>query len=268
MDAGTIDTSNSTRNVNFTVQNTGSSTCYYFVTIDEGSSRYITYDRRANIKYIFPMLFQQANRSYISYQLYSQSIAANNVVKTLDQAVFAQNVLGPRQILAGQSVAESFIIDVPIQTLPDIIAESYDDDLLVTLYRHPNASVDYVNDCPACIQEDQLSLNIHLRMTEYAALSIGDSYNPTTRPHCWTFDLLQTNEQQSFEVFVGGRTTSSTTCAVTISSLNGSKLVRANVVGPPQAMTKYLTPFKLSQIWVVPSYREISIYQHPTHLLP
>ena len=63
-----------------------------------------------------------------------------------------QNVLGSQQILAGQTLNESFIIHVPNQNLPDIIAEGYADGVIMTLYQNPNAVIDFANDCPTCTE--------------------------------------------------------------------------------------------------------------------
>ena len=115
VDADTIGATAVTVSVNFTVQNTGSSSCYYFLTMDEGGVGVHEYNRYANITHALPDVYGQANSDLISYQIYSQSVAANNIVKTLDDA---QNVLGSQQILAGQTLNESFTIHVPNQNLP------------------------------------------------------------------------------------------------------------------------------------------------------
>lgn len=237
VDADTLSTGNVTQTVNFNVQNTGSSDCHYFVTMDEGAYGTSNYDRRASITYTYGLqgLFHQANNTTISYQMYSQAIAANNIVKSLDDAAFSQNVLGARQILSGQTLSESFIIDVPMQTLPNLLAESYFDEIDLVLYQNPTSTIDYANDCPTCTEEDQTTLSVQFEMLDYVMLSIGDSYNPTTKLALLDFNILNTNEQQSFDVYVGGRTAGGTACTVTISSLNGSKLIRANVTGPPQS---------------------------------
>ena len=94
-------------NNNFSVHNAGSSTCYYFVTINEGRSGNIRYDRQAKITYPISNVFRQANRDFISYQLYSKSITTQ-YRKTLDHAVFDRHVLGPFLIRAGQILTESF----------------------------------------------------------------------------------------------------------------------------------------------------------------
>ena len=69
-----------------------------FLTMDEGGVGVHEYNHYANIAHVLPDLYGQANSDLI-YQLYSQSVAAN-IVKTLDDAQAAQNVLGSQQILA------------------------------------------------------------------------------------------------------------------------------------------------------------------------
>lgn len=234
VDAETIDSNAITKTMNFTVENSGDSTCYYFVTINEGISGDITYNRQARITNAVPSVFQQANHDTISYQLYSQSIMQNNIVKTLDHAVFDQNVLGPHQIKPGQTLSESFLIHVPRQNLPNLIAESYSDEVELKLYQNLQPSLDLVNDCSRCVEEDSQPLNLQFGIMDYVTLSIGKSYNPNTRQSLLDFGELLPNKQESFEVYVGGRTESSNTCSVTIASENGSKLKRKDVLGLPK----------------------------------
>jgi len=234
VNAETINSNSQTRTINFNVENSGNSDCYYFITINEGVTGDINYNRQAQITHALPAIFQQADQDTISYQLYSQSVTASNIVKTLNHAVFSQNVLGPFHIRAGQSLSESFLIHIPTQTLPNLIAESYEDDVRLTLYQSPNALIDFVNDCPTCTEESQHPLNIQFEVMDYVTLSIGDSYNPSMRQALLDFGELQSNKQQSFEVYVGGRSGSGSTCAITIRSENGSKLLREDVVGSLQ----------------------------------
>ena len=235
VNAASINTTTVSKTINFNVDNSGSLDCYYFITIDEGVSGDINYNRWAKITHALPALFQRANNDAISYQLYSQTIIPSNIVKTLNHAVFDQNVLGPFQIRAGQTVSESFLINVPTQSLPNLIAESYQDDVTLTLYKNPNASIDLINDCPTCTEESRQPLNLQFRLTDYVTLSIGDTYDPYSRQGLLDFGELETSQQQSFSVYVGGRTGSGNACSVTISSLNGSKLVRDDVFGTQQS---------------------------------
>lgn len=231
LDAENIKNNTLTQVVSFRVENAGASECYYFITMDEGGAGDISYNRQAYITHDLPTIFQNSNGDSISYQLYSQSVMASNIVKSLNHAVFQQNVLGPRRIQAGQTVSESFVIHVPAQALPNLIAESYQDDILLTLYQHPSTAVDFVNDCPTCIEEESLSLNIQFGITNYVTLSIGNDYNPNTRNALLDFGALETGKEESFNIYVGGRTGSGSACSITIQSENGSKLVRENLIG-------------------------------------
>ena len=237
VDVSTIGTTALSQVVNFNVENTGTSDCYYFVTIDEGVSGDVNFNRFAKITHALPTMFQQVDSDLISYQLYSQAAVTSNIVKTLDEAMFDQNVLGPLFIQAGQTLNESFLIQVPSQTLPNLIAESYEDDVTLTLYQHSTATVDFVNDCPTCIQEDQEPVNIQFAMTEFTSLSLGDGYDPDAKLSYLDFEELTANEQDSFEVYVGGRSAAGSACSVTISSEHGSKLVHEtidfDVANPP-----------------------------------
>lgn len=235
LDAADMNSSTKTKTVTFNINNSGTSDCYYFMTIDEGVSGDINYDRIAKITYPLPSMFQPANTDSITYQLYSQSVTASNIVKTLNHAVFQQNVLGPRQIQAGQTLSESFLIHVPLQILPSIIAESYSDDVVLRLYEHPNSSIDFVNDCPTCTEVSNQPINIQFEITEYVTISLGNKYNPNSGYAMLDFGELESNEQQSFEVYVGGRTGGGNACTVSIHSENGSKLVHENVSGAPQS---------------------------------
>ena len=67
IDADTIGATAVTATVNFTVQNTGSSSCYYFLTMDEGGVGVNEYNRYANITHVLPDLYGQANSDLISY---------------------------------------------------------------------------------------------------------------------------------------------------------------------------------------------------------
>ena len=236
LDADTIGTTDETTTVNFTVQNTGTSSCYYFLTMDEGISLVHEYNRHATITYAMPSLFRQANSEVILYQLYSQSVTANDIVKTLDHAQVAQNVLGPQEILAGQSLAESFIIHVPAQSLPDLVAESYADLVTLTLYQNPDAIIDFANDCPTCTEVSDQSIVFQFEITDFATLAIGDQYNTaTSQAATLDFGVLYTNKADDFSVYVGGRTGSGSVCTVTMSSANGSKLIRQDITGTPQS---------------------------------
>lgn len=234
VNAETIHTDSMSKYVNFIVENTGNSDCYYFVTIDEGGSGDISYQRQAKITHSLPSVFQQANSDFITYQLYSQMVTESDIIKKLDHAVFWQNVLGPRHIRAGQTISESFLLHVPAQTLPTLIAESYADDLMLSLYQNADSSIDLVNDCPTCVEVRQQPLNIQFAMTDYVTLSIGNSYNLKKKQAIIDFGELETNKEQSFEMYVGGRSGSGSTCSVTIRSEHGSKLVRKDIVGKPQ----------------------------------
>ena len=236
LDADTIGTTDVTATINFTVQNTGSSSCYYFLTMDEGGAAVHEYNRYANITHALPSLFRQANSEIILYQLYSQAITANDIVKTLDHAQVPQNVVGPQQILAGQTLAESFIIHVPAQALPDLVAESYADVVTLTLYENPNAVIDFANDCPTCTEVSDQPIVFQFEITDFATLAIGDQYNTSTsQAATLDFGVLYTNKEEYFSVYVGGRTGSGSVCTVTMSSANGSKLVRQDISGTPQA---------------------------------
>ena len=235
VDAENINKSTLTKSVSFTVENASSSDCYYFITMDEGGAGDISYNRQASITHALPIMFQNTNSDGISYQLYSQSVMASNIVKSLNHAVFQQNVLGPRLIRSGQTLSERFLIHVPAQSLPNLIAESYQDDVMLTLYQSPTAAIDFVNDCTHCIEEGQQPLNIQFGIMNYVTLSIGNNYNPNTRSALLDFGELQTSKEESFEIFVGGRTGDGSACSITISSENGSKMVREDVVGTPKA---------------------------------
>ena len=235
IDAEHIHRNSLTKTINFTVENSGSSDCYYFVTIDEGMSGDINYDRQAQVTHVLPTTLQAPSGEGIAYQLYSQSVIASNIVKTLEDAVFNQNVLGPRQIQAGKTLSESFLLHVPTQTVPNLIAESYADDVILTLYQNSDAAIDFVQDCPTCIEEEQQPLNIQFGMTDYVTLSLGNPYNQNTRQALLDFGELEPHKQQSFEVYVGGRSGSGGTCSVTISSEYGSRLVREDVTGQPKS---------------------------------
>lgn len=235
LDADTIGTTDVTSTVNFIVQNTGTSSCYYFLTMDEGVSLVHEYNRYASITHALPALFRQANSEIILYQVYSQAVTANDIVKTLDHAQVAQNVLGPQEILAGQSLAESFIIHVPAQALPDLVAESYADLVMLTLYQNPDAVIDFANDCPTCTEVSEQPLVFQFEITDFATLAIGDQYNTaTSQAATLDFGVLYTNKTDYFSVYVGGRTGSGSVCTVTMSSANGSKLVRQDITGAPQ----------------------------------
>lgn len=238
VDAETINTLSLTKTISFTVENSGASECYYFVAIDGGGSRDLAYNRQASITYALPAIFQHANSDSFSYQLYSKAVTTSNIIKSLDDATFEQNVLGPRHIKAGEIVLESFVVHVPRQTLPNLIAESYDDNLMLTLYQNPNASIDFINDCPTCSIANQQSFNIQFGITEYVTLSIGSAYNPNTKQALLDFGELESNKQRSFEVYVGGRSGSGSTCSVTISSENGSKLILKDRRKSPQNFDK------------------------------
>ena len=173
VDAENISKMVHTKTVNFTVENTSGSDCYYFITMDEGGAGDINYNRQAYITHALPAMFQNANSDSISYQLYSQAVMTSNIVKSLNHAVFQQNVLGPRLIRAGQTVSERFLIHIPAQSLPNLIAESYQDDIILTLYQSPNALIDFVNDCPTCTEEGQQPLNIQVGITNYVTLSLS-----------------------------------------------------------------------------------------------
>ena len=233
VDAESIDRSTITKTVNFNVENSSSSDCYYFITMDEGGAGNISYNRQAYITHALPAMFQSSNSDRISYQLYSQSVMSTDIVKSLNHAVFQQNVLGPRLIRAGQTLTESFLIHVPAQPLPNLIAESYQDDITLTLYQNPTAAIDFVNDCPTCIEEKQQVLNIQFGITNYVSLSIGNNYNPNANTKLLDFGKLESNKEESFEVFVGGRTGSGSACSVTIRSENGSKLVLEDLEQAP-----------------------------------
>lgn len=236
LDADTIGTTDETTTVNFTVQNTGTSACYYFLTMDEGGAGVHEYNRYANITHALPDLFRQANSEIITYQVYSQAVTANDIVKTLDHAQVAQNVLGPQQILAGQTLSESFIIHVPAQPLPDLVAESYADVVTLTMYQNPTAFIDFANDCPTCTEVSDQPLVFQFEITDFATLAIGDQYNTaTSQAATLDFGMLYTDKQDYFSVYVGGRTGSGSVCTVTMSSANGSKLVRQDIRGTPQA---------------------------------
>lgn len=234
IDADTIGSTSVTVTVNFTVQNTGSSACYYFLTMDEGGVGVHEYNRYANITHALPDLYGQANSNWISYQVYSQSVASNNIVKTLDDAQAAQNVLGSQQILAGQTLNESFTIHVPNQNLPDIIAEGYADGVIMKLYQNANSIIDFANDCPTCTEVSSRPIQFEFQVTDFATLAIGDHYDISNRQAMLDFGVLQSNQSDSFTVYVGGRATSGT-CTVTISSENGSKLIRQKISGAPQS---------------------------------
>ena len=256
IDADTIGATAVTATVNFTVQNTGSSSCYYFLTMDEGGVGVHEYNRYANITHVLPDLYGQANSDLISYQLYSQSVAANNIVKTLDDAQAAQNVLGSQQILAGQTLNESFIIHVPNQNLPDIIAEGYADGVIMTLYQNPNAVIDFANDCPTCTEVSTRPLQIDFQVTDFATLVIGDQYDIPNSQAMLDFGVLRTNQTDYFTVFVGGRA-SSGTCTVTISSANGSKLIRQEFYY--KLLRKVMMRFRI--LFLLPQQSEVLMCQ-------
>lgn len=234
IDADTINSNTETQTLNFNIENTGTSACYYFVTINEGLYGDFNFNRQAKITHAFPAIFQNADLDKISYQLYSQSITSNNILKSLDEAVFDQNVIGPNQILPGQTLSDNFLIHVPSQKLPNLIAESYEDNVVLTLYKSNSLPIDYVNDCPTCIQENQQTLSIQFKITDYITLSIGNSYNPSSKQAFVDFGDLVSNDKEDFQIYVGGRIGSSGSCSVTISSENGSRLVRESVTGTPK----------------------------------
>lgn len=236
IDADTIHQSAVTKTVNFMVENRGTTGCYYFLTIDPGVAGDINFQRRANITHALPAVFQQANREYISYQLYSEAVTDNTVITTLDQAMFNQNVLGPRYIRPRESLSDRFLIHVPAQALPNLVAESYADEVSLTLYQHPEPLIDFAGDCPNCTEEAQRTLNLQFDVTDYVTLSIGDGYNPNRRTGLLDFGELESGAEDSFVVYAGGRTNSGTACSVTISSEQGSKMVRKNVVGKVGAL--------------------------------
>ena len=231
VDADTIHKMAQTKMLSFNVENTGTSDCYYFVTMNEGMSGDILYNRQAKITHALPVVFHQANNESILYQLYSHSVIDSNIIKSLDQAMFVQNVVGVRKINAGQTMTESFLLHVPAQRLPNLIAESYDDDVVLTLYQSPDDLIDFANDCPLCFEEDNISLNLQFPITDYVTLSLGRGYNPNTHQSFLDFGELESNEKESFSIYVGGRSGSGNACSVTIRSEKGSKLVRKDVVG-------------------------------------
>ncbi len=231
LDADTIHQRAVTKTVNFMVENRGTTGCYYFLTIDPGVAGDINFQRRANITHALPAVFQQANREYISYQLYSEAVRDNTVITTLDQAVFNQNVLGPRYIRPRESLSDQFLIHVPAQALPNLIAESYADEVSLTLYQHSEALIDFAGDCPNCTEEARRTLNFQFNLTDYVTLSIGNAYNPNRRQAKLDFGELESGAEDSFVVYAGGRTNSGSACSVTISSAQGAKMVRKDVVG-------------------------------------
>ena len=109
-----------------------------------------------------------------------------------------------------------------------MIAESYQDDVTLRLYKNANAVIDFVNDCPTCVEEDQHLLGIRFSITDYVTLSIGDSFVPGKSQALLDFDALESNKQRSFDMHIGGRAGQGR-CAVTIRSENGSKLIREDV---------------------------------------
>ena len=241
IDAENINNSTSMKVVSFSVENSSNSDCYYFITMNEGGAGDISYNRQAYITHALPAMFQNSNGDSISYQLYSESVMASNIVKSLNHAVFQQNVLGPRLIQAGQTVSESFIIHVPAQELPNLVAESYQDDIIMTVYQNPDTSIDFVNDCPTCIEGEKFTLNIRFDITNYITLSIGNDYNPNTRTALLDFGELESSKEKSFNVYVGGRTGSGSPCTISISSENGSKLTRQNLIGAQDLEDAHVT---------------------------
>ena len=229
VDAQTIGSVPLTKTVNFNVENVGDSACYYFVTIDAGVSGDIQYHRLAKITHALPAMFQYANSDTISYQLYSEYVTDSNVVTELNRPTTVENVLGVRQIQPGQMVTDSFLVYVPAQILPNLIAESYDDDLILTLYKSPNPLLNFIHDCPTCVEESHHPLNVKFNIMDYVTLSLGNSYNPYSQQAFLDFGELETHEEQSFEMYVGGRSGTSSVCSATIRSENGSKLVRKDV---------------------------------------
>ena len=234
VDADTIHKMGQTKMLSFNVQNMGTSDCYYFATISEGGSGDILYHRQAKITHALPVVFNQANTETIFYQLYSRSVINSNIIKSLDQARFVQNVVGGRKINAGQTITESFLVHVPAQRLPNLIAESYEDNVILTLYQSPDALIDFSHDCPSCTEEDYIPLNLQFPITDYVTLSLGWGYNPNTRQAFLDFGELESNQNESFSIYVGGRSGSGSTCSVTISSQYGSRLVRKDIVGIPK----------------------------------
>ena len=82
-------------------------------------------------------------------------------------------------------------------------------------------------------------------MTDFATLMIGDQYDIPNSQAMLDFGVLQTNQSDYFTVFVGGRA-SSGTCTVTISSANGSKLIRQEISGAPQSRDEI--PYTVSAV--------------------
>ena len=119
--------------------------------------------------------------------------------------------------------------------MPSIIAESYSDDVVLTLYKHSNSSIDLAGDCPTCTEVSNHSINIQFEITDYVTISFGNKYNPNSGYALLDFGDLESNEQQSFELYVGGRTGGGTACSMSIRSDNGSKLVHEDVDGTPQS---------------------------------
>ena len=239
VDSEAIGTTDLTVQISFNVQNTGTSSCYYFFTLDGYTPTTSDYNRYAVITNPFASnaLYLQANKQTLHYQVYSQAVTTtNNVVTTLNDAQTAQNVLGAQEILSGQTLPVSFHINVPVvlpdgsENRPDLIAESYDDTIQLILYSNPDASIDFMNDCPTCTEVLDRAILLDFEMTDYATLVIGDAvfsqFNaPSNSEVVLDFGGLSSNESESFAVYVGGRA-SSGACTVTMSSANGSQLIR------------------------------------------
>lgn len=274
VDAQTIASVPLTKTVNFTVENIGDSACYYFVTIDAGVSGDIQYNRLAKITHALPALFQNANSDSISYQLYSEFSTESNIVTALNRSTTVDNVLGVRQIQPGQMMSDSFLVHVPAQTLPNLIAESYDDDIILTLYQNPYPLMNFLNDCTSCVEETHHLLNLKFNITDYVTLSLGSSYNPDTKHAFLNFGELTPLAQQSFEVYVGGRSGMGSICSATISSENGSKLVRKDIsrkdiVGMPKHSDEVQYTVHAQSAMgdpIVSGVIDLSIPNHPVQL--
>ena len=104
----------------------------------------------------------------------------------------------------------------------------------MTLYQNPNAVIDFANDCPTCTEVSTRPVQIDFQVTDFATLVIGEQYDIPNSQAMLDFGVLRTNQTDYFTVFVGGRA-SSGTCSVTISSANGSKLIRQGITGTPQS---------------------------------
>ena len=106
--------------------------------------------------------------------------------------------------------------------------------VIMTLYQNPNAVIDFANDCPTCTEVSSRNLQFEFQVTDFATLVIGDQYDISNSQAMLDFGVLRTNQEDYFTVFVGGRA-SSGTCTVTISSANGSKMIRQGISGAPQS---------------------------------